>query len=56
MRLVMTLLVRDEIDIIRQNIEFHLRHGVDFVIGTDNGSTDEARRGAPVVSFDDPPA
>jgi glycosyltransferase involved in cell wall biosynthesis len=36
----MTLLVRDEIDIVRQNIDFHLRHGVDFVIATDNGSID----------------
>jgi glycosyl transferase family 2 len=39
-RLVMTLLVRDEIDVVRQHIDFHLRHGVDFVIATDNGSTD----------------
>jgi hypothetical protein len=39
-RLVMTLLVRDEIDVVRQNIDFHLRHGVDFVVATDNGSTD----------------
>lgn len=36
----MTLLVRDEIDIIRQNIDFHLNHGVDFIIATDNGSVD----------------
>ena len=31
MRLIMTLLARDEAAIIRQNIEFHLAHGVDFV-------------------------
>ena len=43
MRLVMTLLVRNEIDIIRQNIEFHLRRGVDFVVATDNGSSDGTR-------------
>ena len=40
MKLIMTLLVRDEVDIIRENIQFHLRMGVDFFIVTDNGSTD----------------
>ena len=39
-KLVMTLLVRDEEDIVRQNIEFHLKQGVDFIIATDNGSVD----------------
>lgn len=39
-QLVMTLLVRDEADIVRANLEFHLSRGVDFVIVTDNGSTD----------------
>lgn len=40
MKLVMTLLVRDEEDIIRDNIEFHLAQGVDFFIVTDNRSVD----------------
>jgi Glycosyl transferase family 2 len=40
MKLVMTLLVRDEQDIIRENLDFHLAQGVDQVIVTDNGSED----------------
>ena len=36
----MTLLVRDERDIVEQHLSFHLAAGVDFVIATDNGSTD----------------
>ncbi len=40
MRLVMTLLVRDEEDIVRANVDFHLARGVDFVIATDNRSED----------------
>jgi hypothetical protein len=36
----MTLLVRDEADIVDQQIAFHLAAGVDFVIAADNGSTD----------------
>ncbi len=42
-KLVMTLLVRDEEDIIRYNIDFHLCRGVDFIIATNNGSTDSTR-------------
>jgi hypothetical protein len=40
MKLVMTLLVRDEQDIVRENLDFHLAQGVDLVIVTDNGSED----------------
>ena len=36
----MTLLVRDEEDLIRENIAYHLSQGVDFIIATDNGSVD----------------
>ncbi len=36
----MTLLVRDEEDIVRENLDFHLAQGVDRVIVTDNGSED----------------
>ncbi len=42
-KLVMTLLVRNEEDIVRYNIDFHLSKGVDFIIVTDNGSTDSTR-------------
>jgi glycosyltransferase involved in cell wall biosynthesis len=40
MKLVMTLLVRDEEDIVADNLDFHLSQGVDEVIVTDNGSVD----------------
>jgi Glycosyl transferase family 2 len=40
MKLVMTLLVRDEEDIVADAIDFHLDQGVDEVIVTDNGSED----------------
>lgn len=40
MKLVMTLLVRDEQDILRENLEFHLAHGVDEIVLMDNRSVD----------------
>jgi Glycosyl transferase family 2 len=40
MKLVMTLLVRDEEDIVDAQIAFHLDAGVDFVVATDNRSED----------------
>lgn len=43
MRLVMTLLVRNEESIVRQNIEYHLSRGVDFIVATDNRSEDGTR-------------
>ena len=36
----MTLLVRDEHDIVEANLRYHLNRGVDFVIAVDNGSRD----------------
>jgi hypothetical protein len=39
----MTLLVRDEEDILRENLIFHLSQGVDFIIATDNLSVDSTR-------------
>jgi hypothetical protein len=40
MKLVMTLMVRDEADIIGPMIDHHLSQGVDTIIVTDNGSVD----------------
>lgn len=40
MRLLMTLVVRDEADIVEANLAFHLNAGVDFVLALDNGSAD----------------
>lgn len=38
--LVMTLLVRDEEELLAANLDYHFAQGVDFAIVTDHGSTD----------------
>ncbi|WP_233206099.1 glycosyltransferase family 2 protein [Cryobacterium sp. N19] len=40
MKLAMTMMVRDEADIVGAMIEHHLNQGVDVIIATDNGSVD----------------
>jgi hypothetical protein len=40
MKIVMTILVRNEDDIIGENLKYHLNNGVDFFIITDHHSTD----------------
>lgn len=40
MKLVMTLLVRDEEEMLEANLEYHLAQGVDFVLVTDHASVD----------------
>ena len=56
----MTLLVRDEIDIVEKNLSFHLESGVDHIVVIDNGSIDGTRdvladwaRSGPVTVFDE---
>jgi hypothetical protein len=43
MRLALTLLVRDEIDVVDATIRYHLAAGVDVIVATDNGSVDGTR-------------
>ncbi len=40
MKLAMTLIIRDEADILEDNLRYHRAQGVDFFIALDNGSTD----------------
>jgi hypothetical protein len=40
MKLMMTLVVRNEAEIIEANLDYHLAQGVDFVLVTDHGSDD----------------
>ena len=41
MSLIMTLVVRNEADILEVDLDYHLAQGVDFVIVTDHGSVDD---------------
>lgn len=43
-KVIMTLLVHNEADIVRENLEFHHAMGVDGFIVTDNNSTDNTRK------------
>ena len=40
MKVVLTILVRDEADIVDANLAYHLNRGIDFIVATDNKSRD----------------
>lgn len=40
MKLAMTLVLRDNADILEANLRYHLARGVDVILATDNGSSD----------------
>lgn len=40
MKLVLTVLCRDEIDVIKAMLDYHFANGVDQIVATDNGSVD----------------
>ena len=43
MKVVLTVLCRDEEDIIDAFCRFHLDKGIDHIVATDNGSVDNTR-------------
>lgn len=60
---MMTLLVRDEEDIVESTIRFHHQHGVDHFVVTDNGSVDATvsiieslSKEIPIHLFHEPPS
>jgi len=63
MRIVLTLLIRDEADVVAANLDYHAAEGVDHIIVTDNGSRDGTReilaeyeRSGAITLIDEPPA
>ena len=48
--IVLTLLVRDEIDIVDEFLRYHLELGVDFVVATDHMSSTARRTSSPAMS------